>query len=43
MTYYIRNGNKFNVTDDASLEVHRSLPVGNYIVQPDAFGHIWVD
>lgn len=43
MSYFIRNGNKFSVTDDASVDIHRSLPVGNYILTPDQFGNIHLE
>lgn len=33
MTYFIRNGNQFNVAADAALDIQDKLPVGNYIVK----------
>jgi hypothetical protein len=33
MTYFIRNGNQFDVSADAALDIQDKLPVGNYIVK----------
>ena len=33
MSYFIRQGSRLSVSDDANLEVYRSLPVGNYTVK----------
>lgn len=33
MSYFIRQGSRLSVSDDANLEVHRTLPVGNYTVK----------
>ena len=31
-TYYIKNGNTFNVTDSQNIDIHDHLPAGTYIV-----------
>ena len=33
MSYFIRQGARLSVSDDANLEVYRTLPVGNYTVK----------
>ena len=33
MTYYIRNGNQFDVAKEKSLDIQDRLPAGNYIVK----------
>jgi hypothetical protein len=33
MTYFIRNGNQFDVSADAAIDIQQKLPVGNYIVK----------
>lgn len=43
MSYFIQQGNKLSVSDDAALEVHRKLPVGNYTIKVDAFGGFFLE
>lgn len=38
MTYFIRNGNQFDVAPDAALDIQETLPVGNYIVKERPMG-----
>jgi hypothetical protein len=38
MTYFIRNGNQFDVAADAALDIQDTLPVGNYIVKERPMG-----
>lgn len=33
MSYFIRNGNAFSVSDNASLDIHDKLPGGTYIIK----------
>lgn len=35
MTYFLKSGNRFNVTTKESMDLHESLPVGNYTVKFD--------
>lgn len=35
MTYFIKNGNTFRISDEASIQVTKELPAGNYIVKFD--------
>lgn len=32
MTYFIKTNNTFNVADERALDIHKLLPVGNYVV-----------
>lgn len=43
MTYYIRNGNTFKVTAEAELDIHTTLPVGNYLIKEDPFGNMYFE
>jgi hypothetical protein len=43
MTYYLRDGTKFTVTDEAAMDLHRSLPVGNYIIKQDQYGNLFLE
>lgn len=33
MTYYIKRGTSFLISSEANLDIHKQLPVGNYIIQ----------
>ena len=33
MTFYLRNGTAFRVTDEANIDLHTTLPAGNYVVK----------
>jgi hypothetical protein len=39
MTFYLRRGNTYQVTDEANINLHTELPVGNYVVKQDMFGN----
>lgn len=43
MSHFIRNGNTFRVADEASLDIHSSLPVGTYTVKSDEFGNLFLE
>lgn len=43
MTYYLRNGNTYRPSDEASLDLHTTLPVGNYIIKQDQFGNMFFE
>lgn len=38
MTYFIRNGNRFDVSAEAALDIRPALPVGNYIIKEHPMG-----
>lgn len=44
MPYYIRRGSSFIITDEANLDIHDRLPVGNYVVQyDDSKSHFYLE
>jgi hypothetical protein len=43
MTFYLRNGTSYRVTDKANMDLHNKLPAGNYIVKEDQFGNLFLD
>jgi hypothetical protein len=43
MTYYMRKGNSFNVTDEANVDLHTQLPTGNYMIKQDPFGNFYLE
>jgi hypothetical protein len=43
MTYFLRNGSTFRPSDEANLDLHTSLPVGNYIIKEDQFGNMFFE
>jgi ATPase family associated with various cellular activities (AAA) len=38
MTYYLRDGNTFRVTDESAIDIAKSLPTGNYTVKYNEMG-----
>lgn len=43
MTYFLRNGSTFRPSDEANLDLHKSLPAGNYIIKEDQFGNMFFE
>lgn len=43
MSYYLRNGNTFRISDEASMDLHKSLPAGNYIIKQDQNGFLYLE
>jgi hypothetical protein len=43
VTYYIRNGNTYRVTDENSVDIADRLPAGNYVVKQDQFGNLFLE
>ena len=43
MTFFLRNGNSFKISDEANMDLHTSLPVGNYIIKADQFGNLYLE
>ena len=41
MTYYIKNGDTFTTSAEASLDIRNELPVGNYTIGQDPFGNFF--
>jgi hypothetical protein len=38
MSYFIKSGNTFRVTDEGAIDIHKKLPPGNYMVKIDMGG-----
>lgn len=36
MTYYLKSGNRFNVSTKEAMDLHEALPAGNYTVKHDS-------
>ena len=43
MTYYLKSGNTFKVTNDEAIDLHHRLPAGNYVVKKDSFGNFYLE
>lgn len=43
MTYFLRNGSTFRPSDEANLDLHTTLPAGNYIIKQDQFGNMFFE
>jgi hypothetical protein len=41
MNYFIKDGNKFTVTDKNDLDIYDKLPVGNYVIKWDEFRSVF--
>lgn len=41
MTYFLKNGNTYNVTTKASMDLHETLPPGNYVVKFREMGGVF--
>ena len=33
MSYFLKSGNTFRVASDEAMDIHRKLPVGNYVIK----------
>lgn len=38
MTYFIKNGNTFNITNEANIDIRKELPVGTYTIKQSMTG-----
>ena len=43
MAYYLKSGTTFRVSSKESMDLHESLPVGNYTVKQDQFGNFFLE
>jgi len=43
MTYFLKSGTTFRVTSKESMDLHESLPVGNYVIKTDMNGNFYLD
>lgn len=42
MTYYMRSGNTFRVSSKEAMDLHETLPAGNYTVNQDMMGNLFL-
>lgn len=43
MTYFLKNGNTFRAANEETLDLHETLPVGNYTIKKDTFGNFYFE
>lgn len=43
MTMFMKNGNTFRAANEEMLDLHKVLPVGNYIIKQDPFGNFFFE
>lgn len=43
MTHFLRNGSSFRIANEANMDIHDRLPSGNYTIQQDQFGNLFLD
>jgi len=43
MTYFLKSGNTFKVSNNEALDLHQTLPAGNYVVKRDSFGVFFLE
>lgn len=43
MTYFIKDGNKFRLTNEANMDLHKHLPVGNYVMKSTMTGELYLE
>lgn len=43
MSYFIRNGNTFRVSAEEAMDLHKTLPVGNYTIKKDMFENLFLE
>lgn len=43
MTYFVRSGNTFRPADEKMLDIHETLPAGNYTIKMDQFENFYFE
>ena len=43
MAHFLRNGSSFRIANEANMDIHQRLPAGNYTIQQDQFGNLFLD
>jgi hypothetical protein len=43
MTYYLKSGNSFRVSSKEAMDLHETLPVGNYVIKQDIMGNLFLE
>lgn len=43
MTYFLKSGNTYKVATNEAMNLYEKLPAGNYTIQKDAFGNLYLE
>lgn len=43
MTYYMKSGNTFRISSKEALDLHETLPSGNYVIKEDMFKNLFLE
>jgi hypothetical protein len=43
MSYFLKSGNTFRVSSAAAMDLHDTLPAGNYVIKSDPFGNLFLE
>lgn len=43
MTYYMKSGNTFRVSSKEAMDLHETLPAGNYTINQDMMGNLFLE
>lgn len=43
MTYYLKSGNTFRVSSKEAMDLHETLPAGNYVIKADMLGNLYLE
>lgn len=43
MSYFLKSGSTYRVATKESMDLHEKLPAGNYIINEDAFGNLFLE
>ena len=43
MTYYMKSGTTFRVSSKEAMDLHETLPVGNYVIKEDMFKNLYLE
>jgi SpoVK/Ycf46/Vps4 family AAA+-type ATPase len=43
MAYYLRSGNTFRVSSKEAMDLHETLPPGNYVIKADQFENLFLE
>jgi len=43
MSYFIKSGNTYKVSSEEAVDLHHTLPAGNYIIKVDMFGGMFLE
>lgn len=43
MTYFLKSGNTYRVSSKESMDLHETLPAGNYVIKQDMMGNMYLE